>query len=470
MAKTAKGLEINGTTYNFLIGSVQGNVADTLHSPSATDALSASKGADLNSALARIGLLSSFEFGGENMSTDGWSQDNSTTALACKIRTRDAVHLKVGDKIWLTSSGSTIRWACGWKSGDAYGASGWKTTLFECTVEGDYMIMVHDQSKNASAPLSSVEELLQYLRVERFEVLSKVAMLSDVGDVKRGTYQYHGERISFGHTFDCTLVQTLNLTGRQGFAINGNHVVSLGNGGTCSLYTYNGETLTIVGTFDLASAGSTNHANNASFGLEKASDSDIVPLLYVSQCYNGYVDGKKDVCYVEQLSASGSTLVQTINFNDTDNIFGYALLWAVDTYNHWLIAYGNSVDNTSPNNKHSVMIFNLPKLADGSEITLTKDDAIDYFVIEDIYKGILTPMIGQGQCAHYGKFYLPVGYGNTEHPSKLLVLDLITHALTHVIDMSASTSGELEDCDIYADQEMLMQTNTGRIYRLTFKD
>ena len=285
-------------------------------------------------------------------------------------------------------------------------------------------------------------------------------------------YTYTGPRIQIGsHPYTCSLVGTVKgMQGQafQGMAVYGHYVVSLQNTGICNISTYDGKTLKQLAAYKLASCDRANHSNVGAFGTEKADAADPMPVLYVSQTSRELYKGRKDVCFVERLGMDKSTTVQTIYFDDTDKLFGYALQWTVDRFNNLLIGYGNTINNDSPQNRHAVIIFRLPKLGEGSDVTLHRDQALDFFYLEDTHNVNLNPLIGQGLCVSNGRLFMPTGFGTAQRPSIMYVVGLATHRLENVIDMTRSTKHELEDCDVYNDECMLLQNVKGDIYRVEF--
>ncbi len=211
----------------------------------------------------------------------------------------------------------------------------------------------------------------------------------------------------------------------------------------------------VLGQFHLGSFNAVNHANVASFGTSKASCRDKMPLLYVSHCHKKRLNGYKDACYVERLSNdfSGSTLVQTIVYDDVDGDYGYALQWVVDRERKHLIGYGNTVSNSSPENRHRVIVFPLPKLSDGETVVLKAEDAVENYTIEEASGFSFNP-IGQGLCVKKGNLYMPTGLGTKDQPSILYIWNLEKKSM-ETVDLSGCTSGELEDISVYGNKFLL---------------
>lgn len=253
----------------------------------------------------------------------------------------------------------------------------------------------------------------------------------------------------------------------QGMAIYGDMMFSLHNTGICTVIDLKNKKL--LSEFSLASFGKTNHANVASFGKEFYSPEDEFPLLYVSQVWKERVHNMKDVCYVERITKNSSELVQTINYKDEKGTFGYALQWVVDVKNGYLYGFGNTIKNAVEGNKHRVTKFKLPKLSDGDSnklVTLTEDDVIETYTLEDYYNGSEKLLIGQGLTIFNGKLFMPTGLGNATYPASIWIVDLDSRRVSNVIDLSYIKK-EPEDCDLYQGS-LIIQCNGGNVYKFTF--
>lgn len=231
----------------------------------------------------------------------------------------------------------------------------------------------------------------------------------------------------------------------QGMDISGRYMVSCQNQGIATVYKLSGKKVKPTGQFHLASFHKDNHANVVSFGLEKASKGDPLPVAYVSQCNRNPIDGMKDVLYAERIKPdfSGSELLQTIFFDDVNHDFGYALQWVIDTKEKMLYGYGNTIDNSNPANRHRIIKFRLPSLSEGPLVVLKPEDALENYLIEEVSDFRFNP-IGQGLYIHKGRLYMPTGVGNAKNPSILYIWDLKKREMA-TVDMCMSTSGELED-------------------------
>lgn len=260
-------------------------------------------------------------------------------------------------------------------------------------------------------------------------------------------------------------LQGVPKQGYQGMSIYEDYLVSLQNTGVASIYRLSGNGMERLRQFPLASNNKVNHANVASFGLERYRPADEFPLLYVSQCSRQRYNGLKDVCFVERISLTEAPqLVQTIVLDDPDGLFGYALQWVIDHRRRLLIGYGNTLENLAEGNRWRIMVFRLPALSEGPEVHLRPDDALDNYCIQDIDKRFASQQIGQGACVHKGRMYIPVGVGTEKHPSILYVWNLRRKRLEQVLNLQKLVPAEFEDCEPYRG-DLIMQTNGMGIVR-----
>ncbi|MBO7070037.1 MAG: hypothetical protein J6W09_01945, partial [Bacteroidales bacterium] len=132
---------------------------------------------------------------------------------------------------------------------------------------------------------------------------------------------------------------------------------------------------------------------------------------------------------------------------DVNHDFGYALQWVIDRGNRMLYGYGNTVNNSDPENRHRIIKFRLPQLSEGSFVVLKPEDALENYLIEEVSDFRFNP-IGQGLYIHRGKLYMPTGVGKPDRPSILYIWDLKRHNM-EVIDLSAMTTSEFEDISKY---------------------
>lgn len=251
--------------------------------------------------------------------------------------------------------------------------------------------------------------------------------------------------------------------GFQGMAISGNTLVSLQNQGYARLYELP-SMKALTDTFRLGSFSQLNHANVAAFGVEKFSREDRLPLLYVSQAHRKSWDGLKNVCFVERILPEGkATLVQRIVLDDIDRWYGYALQWTVDRRHKLLVGFGNTVSNDGDGNRFRVMLFRLPKLADGAIVHLKADDALNNYLLQDFDSRYPSKVVGQGACVRSGCLWMPTGFGDKSHPSVVYVWDLRHKRLRDIIDLQDVMPHELEDIDFYKGHAYVQTNGAGII-------
>ena len=198
----------------------------------------------------------------------------------------------------------------------------------------------------------------------------------------------------------------------QGFAIHGRYGFSMHDKGQCVIIDLKRKEF--VATFIME--GNTGHCNNASFGVERYSRRSPFPLFYVTECRGDRV------CYVNDITLTGSRLVQTIHY-DSDDITGPAD-WAVDARKKQIYLYC-TIGTT-----RYLKIFPLPTLADSDargEVHLTKEDAI-----ASLPAGNIT--IPQGSHI-YGR-YIFLAEGIPPRPTGLHVTDVTTAENLPPIDLS----------------------------------
>jgi hypothetical protein len=259
--------------------------------------------------------------------------------------------------------------------------------------------------------------------------------------------------------------------GYQGMDIYGNYLVSCQHTGMTTIYDISKGKPEMLSQFNLDSHHENNHCNVVTFGVEKAEKSDVMPLVYVSQCHKKPVNDKKDVLYVERMlpGLKSSELVQTIFYDDVNKDFGYALQWVIDTKNKMLYGYGNTINNNDPANRHRVIKFHLPKLSDGEFVVLKSEDALENYTIEEVSDYKFNP-IGQGLSIYNGKLYMPTGFGSDKEPSILYIWNLETKTM-ETVDLSKITKSEFEDIAFYKKEgkgktSFIIQSQAG-LYKIT---
>ena len=271
-------------------------------------------------------------------------------------------------------------------------------------------------------------------------------------------------------TFENTHITPFEKANYQGMDCYKDYIISLQHTGIATVWKYDGKNrLDKLGRFELATHDEVNHSNVCSVGVEKFDCKDPIPVIYVSQCHKKPYRGFKDILFVERISPDfkSSSLVQTIHFDDTDQLFGYALQWVVDRRNKVLYGFGNTTkDKDVEGNRHRIIKFRLPKISEG-DVVFTNDDIIETYVVED--HGLRYATIGQGLCIDKGRLMMPTGIGTDNYPSYLFVWDLKRRRPVEVLDMSLGTTGELEDLAHYKGKKFLVQGQDG-LFLMKYKN
>ena len=170
------------------------------------------------------------------------------------------------------------------------------------------------------------------------------------------------------------------------------------------------KTAQVPGSIDfIPPSGETCHMNNINCG-NLFSNSDIYPLLYLSQTNNPHS------CFVLRIANDSQSyeVIQTIKYSGKDHYKNNSSYdWFIDLDNHFIYTYGQFNGDI---NSREIIKFKLPPL-DAEEVSFSDDDILDSFVLEN-------QSIYQGSKIIDGLLYCPVGYGNSEHPGRLIIIDL----------------------------------------------
>ena len=200
----------------------------------------------------------------------------------------------------------------------------------------------------------------------------------------------------------------------QGFAIHRNYAFSMHDKGQCVIFDLKRQRF--INSFVLE--GNTGHCNNASFGVERYSKDSPFPLFYVTECRGDRA------CYVNDISTSGSCLVQTIYY-DGSEIEG-PCDWAVDAKKILIYLYC-TIDKV-----RTLKWFPLPKLSDSdhrAEVHLRSEDALGSIPAGDI-------QIPQGSLI--AKRHILLAEGVPPRHTALNAIDKSSGAKIDDIDFSAT--------------------------------
>lgn len=198
----------------------------------------------------------------------------------------------------------------------------------------------------------------------------------------------------------------------QGFAVHGRYAFSLHDGGQCVVVDM--KRRRFVSSFVLE--GNTGHCNNASFGVEYFDRRSQFPLLYVSECRGGRA------CYVNDVTAEGSRLVQTIYY-DGEECTG-PMDWCVDA------ASGSIYIYCTIGKLRMFKRFRIPRLSDSDlcgEVHLRPEDSLGSIPVGDV-------VIPQGSLVHGRRLYLPDGVPPRDR--RLHVVDIVTARRIGCVDLN----------------------------------
>lgn len=229
----------------------------------------------------------------------------------------------------------------------------------------------------------------------------------------------------------------------QGVAVRDKVMYRLYNHGLCQTYDVSDlANPSKIASFELGSHQASNHSNCAQFYADENGDA----LLYVS----GLKGGKT---YVERVTPSGSTLIQTITLSKTAVLNQTVALNAVcgDDGNLWYFGSGG--------NKLLFAKARRPLISEG-DVILGENDILDYW-IEDGF--VYDDDVWQGGKV-YGNllFFL---FGATGSKAHLAVYDTRAHERILDIDLSDVIHKEPEDCELIP-EGILIVTNGGSNYYL----
>ncbi len=197
-----------------------------------------------------------------------------------------------------------------------------------------------------------------------------------------------------------------------------------------------------LATFSLGSRWGSNHANCAQACLDENGD----VLLYVS----GLRGGKT---FVERITATGSTLVQTITLSPLEILGNTVALNCVCSDDGFLWYFGSGGD------KLYYAKARKPLLSEG-DVTLGMDDILDfwyesnYVYADDVWQG--------GKV--YGNFMFFL-FGASGAKAHLVVFDTRAHKRILDIKLAGVVKDEPEDCELIR-QGILVVTNGGNYYYL----
>lgn len=215
-----------------------------------------------------------------------------------------------------------------------------------------------------------------------------------------GTYQAFVKKVAEDTYYRLFHMETWN----GGLAINNDVAIMTFNRGL--LIMLNWATKEVMALGELGSVGTSNHANNCSFGVDHYQGNQL-PLLYVSECNESISSHNNHRCFVEDISIPVSPSettgiygrnIQTITYGGSRCIVDRTVDWAVDRLTGFLYGYGYLTDSQT-HNQIRIMKFNIPDI-NSRNVTLQDTDILEEYDIE--IEGII-----QGVSVSGGVFAIP---------------------------------------------------------------
>lgn len=247
----------------------------------------------------------------------------------------------------------------------------------------------------------------------------------------------------------------------QGMAIWGDYAYIMNHGGRCRVY--NLRKSKVERDFLLASADSNNHVNNACFGKEVIKGNNK-PVIYISECHGRFR------CFVENLNASGSQLVQTIELRKSNGKPKGVLDWIVDVQEGFVYTIWRDASDLKEKGiaRNTISKYRLPRLSEGNKVVINIKDSLESF-------DAIFPNVIQGAKIRNGFMYIATGYQETASARKdakraVQVIDLRKKQLFKTIPLTYITMNEPEDIDFYKGKCLLFCGQNGGIYEVPIEE
>lgn len=216
----------------------------------------------------------------------------------------------------------------------------------------------------------------------------------------------------------------------QGLSIYDNTLYQLYDGGYSRVYDLTNDIPTLVNEYTLGSCIASNHAGSCQF---KFYEEDVEKqYLYVAAGYS------RD-CYIEKINRDSSILVQTITAEVTE-LMPDGMLLALQIGDDGYLWGNGRIGNTLYNYK-----FRKVFLAEGDQVSLTDDDIIDHWIVENYD---INHYMRQGFKYKYGLMFFLYGFAGTDQHRGIDIYDLGTHEIVGNISLDNITSDELEGIEV----------------------
>lgn len=197
------------------------------------------------------------------------------------------------------------------------------------------------------------------------------------------------------------------------------------------------------------------HGDSASFSNEKYTESDSVPLLYVT------ADANPAKVYVNRVTTTTSELIKTLYFPLAQT--GYYAAHAYDENNSimYMIGYTeqNYLTDNNGSNKTLVSKWDMSQLTQNQDGTYTPS-YVDSYEIPFIY-------CTQGQQYHDGMIWVASGYVGASQ-SYIYALNPVDGTLLYTIDLDTTT--EVEGLSFISNTEMVVGLSGGLYQKYTFAE
>lgn len=278
---------------------------------------------------------------------------------------------------------------------------------------------------------------------------------------REGNYvDYEGEKITliknnmlyraFGNADD-RYTEGRTTRAAEGMAVFGNYLFRFYINGLAKCFDISSGYPVLISSFQLGShALNDNHCNCAQFANSVVSG-NAFPYVYIANCVY-------PICYVEQITTSSSSLIQTITVNSSFSFVWCNVCAGDDGY---LYSVGINCQ-ANVNGTMKVIKHQLPSPSQGN-VTLSDADAVDSFEIP--YDGSVHGL--QGMEVRNGKIFLPMnGTGNASN-GIIRVIDIVSKSIQTDIPISFHPY-ECEDVSVYKNTMYIGYFGSTALYKLIF--
>ena len=293
--------------------------------------------------------------------------------------------------------------------------------------------------------------------------------------------QYQGVRPPINQTVGYFAVQKYfnnsSNTGKQGAACYGKYLFQFTSGAHVEVYDM--EAKTLLDYVQLPVSSSLAHNDTVSFGSQKVDVTDEFPIVYVS---GSQVQMTAPVGYVwayrivhtqadtdNNIEESWTfTLVQTITTPAISNVWAFPDV-VMDNHDGtmWIMGWNSDINNPPANDPYGGTAckftkFKVPKLSEGSEVTLLWDNAITSFVVNNMHR------VQQGCLYYNGLIYVPYGVKSSGYQGIDIVSIDETRAITN-INLYGTPITEPEAVVIYNGELYIPSQSNDAIWKLYFE-